>query len=29
MSTDNSARYMGISTAALFGFILVMNALAY
>ena len=29
MRPDNSARYMGISTAALFGFILVINALAY
>jgi hypothetical protein len=29
MNTDTSARYMGISTAALFGFILVINALAY
>lgn len=29
MTTDNSARAMGLGTAMLFGFILLMNALAY
>jgi hypothetical protein len=29
MSQDRSARFMGISAAALFGFVLVLNALAF